>query len=77
MGNFSVRILFKNGNPAKDVGVMIEYDGFFSGIDKKRTNSDGWIEFNNPTNKSGRIWVSGSKMGSYSLSDGKKYSFTI
>jgi len=76
MSHFSVRVLRKNGEPAKDVGVMIEYD-WLGGIEEKRTHSDGWVEFHNHSNSSGTIWVHGHNMGSHSLADGKTYSFTI
>jgi hypothetical protein len=76
MGHFSVRVLYKSGNPAGDVGVMIDY-GLLGGIDEKRTHSDGWVEFHNHANIPGTIWVHGHNMGSHSLSDGKTYSFTI
>ncbi|MCX6230851.1 MAG: hypothetical protein NTZ33_04850 [Bacteroidetes bacterium] len=76
MGHFSVRIIYSNGKPAKEIGVMIDY-GLLGGVDEKRTNSDGWIEFHNHGDKVGTIWVHSQKMGSHSLSDGKTYSFTI
>jgi hypothetical protein len=76
MWYFSVRVLNKNGRPASDVGVVIDY-GWFGGHDKKRTNSDGWIKFKNHEGKSGDIWVAGTNMGSHSLGDGRTYSFTI
>jgi len=76
MSSFSVRVLYKGGKPASDVGVMIDY-GLFGGCDTKRTHSDGWVEFHNHENKSGTIWVHGHKMGSHGLADGKTYSFTI
>jgi hypothetical protein len=56
--------------------VMIDY-GWLGGYEEKRTHSDGWVEFHNRENKSGIIYVHGQKIGSHSLSDGKKYSFTI
>jgi len=76
MGHFSVRVIYENGKPAKDIGVMIDY-GWLDGTDEKRTHSDGWVEFQNRDDKSGTIWVHGHKMGSHSLSNGKTYSFTI
>lgn len=76
MGYFSVRVVYSNGRPAKDIGVMIDY-GIFYGCDEHRTNSDGWVEFHNHNDRSGDIWVHGKKMGSHSLADGKTYSFTI
>lgn len=76
MSYFSVRVLYKNGKPASDVGVMIDY-GWLGGHDEKRTNSDGWVKFHNHESKSGDIWVHGHKMGSHSLADGKTYSFNI
>lgn len=76
MSNFSVKVVYENGKPAKDIGVMIDY-GWLGGTDEKRTHSDGWVEFHNRENKSGTIYVHGHKMGSHSLSDGKTYSFTI
>jgi uncharacterized GH25 family protein len=77
MGHFSVRVMYDNGKPARDIGVMVYYDGFLAGFEEKRTHSDGWVEFHNRENKSGTIWVHGHKMGSHSLDDGKTYSFTI
>jgi len=56
MGHFSVRVMYDNGKPAKDVGVMIDY-GWLGGTDEKRTHSDGWVEFHNREDKSGTIWV--------------------
>lgn len=76
MSHFSVKVIYENGKPAKDIGVMIDY-GWLGGLDEKRTHSDGWVEFHNRENKSGTIYVHGHKMGSHSLSDGKTYSFTI
>jgi hypothetical protein len=76
MWYFSVRVLYKNGKPAGDIGVMIDY-GLFGGYDEKRTHSDGWVKFKNHSGKTGNIWVAGRNMGSYSLGDGKTYSFTI
>ena len=76
MSYFSVRVLYKDGKPAGDTGVMIDYS-LFGGCEEKRTHSDGWVEFHNRGNKSGTIWVHGHNMGSHSLSDGKTYSFTI
>lgn len=76
MSHFSVRVMHENGKPAKGIGIMIDY-GMFGGTDKKRTHSDGWVDFHNQENKSGYIWVDGHKMGNYSLGNGKTYSFTI
>lgn len=76
MWYFSVRVTYKNGNPATDVGVMIDY-GWFGGHDTKRTDSNGWIKFKNHEGKTGNIWVAGKNMGSYSLAESKTYSFTI
>jgi len=76
MGHFSVKVNYKSGKPASDVGVMIDY-GWLGGTDEKRTNSDGWVEFHNREDKSGTIWVHGHKMGNHSLANGKTYSFTI
>lgn len=76
MGHFSVKVVYENGNPASDTGVMIDY-GWLGGTDEKRTHSDGWVEFHNHGDKSGTIWVHGHNMGSHSLSDGKTYSFII
>ncbi len=76
MGYFKVRVM-QNGKPASDVGVAIDYDGEYYGFDEKRTNSDGWVEFHNRENHSGRIWVHNIDMGSHGLEDGNKYSFTI
>ena len=76
MSNFYVKVIYENGKPAKDIAVMIDY-GLFGGTDKKRTHSDGWVEFHNRENKSGYIWVDGHKMGNHSLENGKTYSFTI
>jgi hypothetical protein len=68
--------MYSNGQPAGDIGVMIDY-GLFNGTDKKRTHSDGWVKFHNHGDKSGTIWVNGHNMGSHSLSDGRTYSFNI
>ena len=76
MGYFSVKVVYDNGKPAKDIGVMIDY-GWLGGQETKRTHSDGWVEFHNRSNKPGVIYVHGNKMGSHSLSDGKTYSFVI
>ncbi len=76
MSHFSVKVINKNGEPIRDIGVMIDY-GWLGGTDEKRTHSDGWVEFHNRENKSGIIWVHGHSKGSHSLSDGKIYSFTI
>jgi len=76
MSHFSVRVLYKNGSPARDVGVMVYY-GLLSGYDEKRTHSDGWVEFHNHGEKPGTIYVHGHNMGEHSLADGKSYSFTI
>lgn len=76
MSHFSVRVQYKNGSPAADVGVMVDY-GIWGGCDEKRTHSDGWVEFHNYEDKPGTIWVHGHNMGSHSLSSGKTYSFTI
>ncbi|NVO11918.1 MAG: hypothetical protein HXX16_18315 [Bacteroidales bacterium] len=76
MGSFSVKVVYGNGKPARDIGVMIDY-GILGGYDEKRTHSDGWVEFHNYGNSSGNIWVHGENMGSHSLADGKTYSFTI
>jgi hypothetical protein len=35
MSYFSVRVMYSNGQPAGDIGVMIDY-GLFNGTDKKR-----------------------------------------
>lgn len=76
MSHFSVKVINKNGEPLRDIGVMIDY-GWLDGTDEKRTHSDGWVEFHNRENKSGTIWVHGHSKGSHSLSDGKTYSYTI
>jgi hypothetical protein len=76
MGKFSVKVVYSNGEPAGDIGVMIDY-GTFGGHDEKHTHTDGWIEFKNYEDSSGDIWVHGENMGSHSLSDGNTYSFTI
>jgi len=76
MGHFSVKVNYKSGKPADDIGVMIDY-GWLGGTDEKRTHSDGWVEFHNREDKSGTIWVHGHKMGNHSLANGKTYSFTI
>jgi hypothetical protein len=76
MGYFSVKVVYENGEPADDIGVMIDY-GWAGGNDEKRTHSDGWVEFHNSEDKSGTIWVHGHDMGNHSLSDGKTYSFSI
>jgi hypothetical protein len=76
MGRFSVNVVYENGEPAGDIGVMIDY-GWLGVIDEKRTHSDGWIEFYNHEDKSGTIWVNGHNMGSHSLSNNSTYSYTI
>jgi hypothetical protein len=76
MSKFSVRVLFKNGKPAADVGVMIDY-GWLGGCVEKRTHSDGWVNFHNHENRPGTIWVHGHNMGSHRLEDGNTYSFAI
>jgi hypothetical protein len=75
MSHFSVRVMYSNGSPAGDVGVMIDYG--WGGCDEKRTHSDGWVEFHNREENSGTIWVHGHNMGSHLLAEGKTYSFTI
>jgi hypothetical protein len=77
MGRFSVRVMLHDGDPAKDVGVMISYSGILGGTEEKRTDSDGWVQFHNPDESPGTIWVHGEAMGDHSLADGKTYSFTI
>jgi hypothetical protein len=77
MGRFSVRVMRDDGNPAKDVGVMIDYGLIGGGTEEKRTGRDGWVEFHNRDNVPGDIWVHGESMGEHSLADGKTYSFTI
>lgn len=76
MSHFSVKVINKNGEPIRDIGIMIDY-GWLGGTDEQRTHSDGWVEFHNRENKSGTIWVHRHSKGSHSLSDGKTYSFTI
>jgi hypothetical protein len=76
MGYFSVKVVYSNGSPAKDIGVMINY-GLFNGQDEKRTDRNGWVEFHNHGDRSGTIYVHGERMGSHSLANGKTYSFTI
>jgi hypothetical protein len=76
MGYFSVRVVFSDGEPAEDIGVMIDYHNL-GGIDEDRTDSDGWVKFHNYDDNTGEIWVHGENMGSHSLADGKSYSFTI
>jgi hypothetical protein len=79
MGRFSVRVMRSDGEPATDVGVMISYNGVLlpGGCEEKRTDRDGWVEFHNPDELTGEIWVHGESMGDHSLADGKTYSFTI
>ena len=76
MGRFSVRVMRKDGKPAGDVGVMIDY-GLWVGIEEKRTDRNGWVEFHNREDSPGTIWVHGTSMGDHGLADGKTYSFTI
>ena len=76
MGYFSVKVVYKNGKPARDIGVMIDY-GWLGGLHEKRTHSDGWVEFHNLHNKTGKIYVHGDYRGNHSLADGKTYSSTI
>jgi hypothetical protein len=73
MGHFSVRAMYANGKPAKDVGVMIDY-GWLGETDEKRTHSDGWVVFHNHGDKLGAIWIHGHNMGNDSLPNGKTYS---
>ena len=77
MGQFSVRVVRANGEPADDVGVMIDYGILDGGCDERRTDSDGWVEFHNHGDDPGTIWVHGHNMGEHSLADGKTYSFTV
>lgn len=56
MSHFSVKVLYKNGSPAADVGVMINY-GIWGGCDEKRSPSNGWVEFHNSGEKSGTIRI--------------------
>jgi hypothetical protein len=77
MGRFSVRVMRDDGDAASDVGVMIAYMGILGGCEEKRTDRDGWVEFHNPDESPGEIWVHGKSMGDHSLADGKTYSFTI
>jgi len=76
MSGFLVKVLYKHGNPAEDVDVLIDY-GWLGGCEEKRTHSDGCAEFDNPEDKSGNITIHGMSMGKHSLSAGKIYSFTI
>jgi hypothetical protein len=75
MGRFSVKVIHDDGRPAKDIGVLIDYG--LIGTDKKRTDRNGWVTFDNPGNRNGHLWVDGHNMGSHSLADGKTYSFTV
>lgn len=75
MGHFSVRVVDDEGEPRRGVGVMIYYHVLHQ--DKARTDSDGWVQFHNPKNESGHIWVDGQEMGNHSLADGKTYSFCV
>jgi len=61
LSHFSVKVLYKSGEPAVNIGVMIDY-GWQGGTDERRTRSDGWVEFHNRENKSGAIWVHWHKM---------------
>jgi hypothetical protein len=76
MGNFSIKVIYENGDPAEDVSVFIDY-GWLGGHDQKRTDSDGWTEFDNYGHNSGDIIIDDDEMGEYDLSDGNSYSFTI
>jgi hypothetical protein len=38
ISNFSVKVIYKDGKPAGDVGVMIDY-GWLAGTDEKRSHS--------------------------------------
>jgi uncharacterized GH25 family protein len=76
MSHFTIKVLYKHGNPAEDIGVMIDY-GWLSGCEEKKTDSDGCVDFYNQENKSGIITVLGQSMGSHSLTEGESYSFTI
>lgn len=44
MGRFSVRLTHDSGEPASDVGVMVDYEAF-GGCGEKRTGDKGWVEF--------------------------------
>jgi hypothetical protein len=61
MSHFLVKVLYKHGNPAEDIGVMIDY-GWLGGCEEKRTLSDGCVEFHNREDKSGNITVHGHSM---------------
>lgn len=74
--SFSVRVVRSGGEPAEDVGVMIDY-GILAGCDERRTDGDGWVEFHNHDETPGTIWVHGERMGQHSLANGKTYSFTV
>jgi len=77
MGRFSIRVMRDDGEPAVDVGVMIDYGIFNGGTEEQRTGRDGWVEFHNRDGVPGTIWVHGENMGEHSLDDGKTYSYTI
>lgn len=76
MSNFLVKVFYKHGNPAEDIGVLINY-GWLGGCEEKRTNSDGCIKFHNRGNIPGNITVQGHSMGNHSLTEGETYLFTI
>jgi len=76
MSHFTIKVSYKHGNPAEDVGVLIDY-GLLGGCEEKRTHSDGCVEFYNQEDKSGIITVLGQSMGSHSLKEGESYAFTI
>ena len=76
MSHFLVKVLYKHGNPAEDVGVLVDY-GWLGGCEEKRTHPDGCVEFHNRECISGNITVHGQSMGSHSLTEGKEYLFTI
>jgi hypothetical protein len=76
MSHFVVKVLYKHGNPAEDIMVLIDY-GLSGGCETKNTTSDGFVVFQNRENKSGKIYVDSQCMGCHSLKEGKIYSFTI
>lgn len=76
MGSFSVRVVYDDGDGASGIKVFVSF-GLLGGHSEEYTDSDGWAEFDNYGNESGSIYIDGSEIGEYDLSDGSSYSFTI
>ncbi|MFQ5688503.1 MAG: hypothetical protein ACE5GV_17795 [Candidatus Scalindua sp.] len=78
MGNFSIRVMKTNGQPAKGVRVSVDF-GMWSGQSKEYTDSSGWAEFSNLDGKlvTGKIFINGVSQGDYRTHSGNSHSFTI